>query len=424
MSLTIHQQEKLDEGLFILESQNRLVIKGSAGVGKTYLADTLIKELIPTIRSKYKHVLCATPTHKALSVLRNKVTPHDRIVFSTIHSALKLKRNINKRTGTITFKPWFDERFPPLKETAIIIIDEASMLNTELLTILEQYAKRFKVKVIFLGDNKQLNPVGEENSPVFFSDYPEIELTEIVRQGEGNPIIELSRKTTLISNFEANVTSDNKGYTYTHDTNKIVKRLAAINGTDELKYLAWTNAEVDTMNDRVREEIYGTPRKIEVGETLVFNSPYGDEYYTNYELFVEEVKVITIKRPVFVGRILDEDKYDHIEYKVYLINPESEEPVRVIHEDSEKQYQILCAKMKANSIKRFLKWIDYFAFMEYFADLKYNHAITIHKSQGSTYNKTIVNIKNINYNKNQLEKKRLLYTAVTRASDLLILYNV
>lgn len=44
--------------------------------------------------------------------------------------------------------------------------------------------------------------------------------------------------------------------------------------------------------------------------------------------------------------------------------------------------------------------------------------------QGSTYKTTVVNIGNINFNSNLEEKQRLLYTAVTRASDLVILNNV
>lgn len=44
--------------------------------------------------------------------------------------------------------------------------------------------------------------------------------------------------------------------------------------------------------------------------------------------------------------------------------------------------------------------------------------------QGSTYKQVIVNIQNVNINKNQKEHNRLLYTAVTRASELLILYKV
>lgn len=46
------------------------------------------------------------------------------------------------------------------------------------------------------------------------------------------------------------------------------------------------------------------------------------------------------------------------------------------------------------------------------------------RMQGSTYKQVIVNIKNLSINQNFKEHKRLLYTAVTRASELLILYKV
>lgn len=44
--------------------------------------------------------------------------------------------------------------------------------------------------------------------------------------------------------------------------------------------------------------------------------------------------------------------------------------------------------------------------------------------QGSTYKQVIVNIRNLNINRNSKELLRLLYTAITRASELLILYKV
>lgn len=44
--------------------------------------------------------------------------------------------------------------------------------------------------------------------------------------------------------------------------------------------------------------------------------------------------------------------------------------------------------------------------------------------QGSTYKEAIINVGNLNLNKNAEEKQRLFYTAVTRASDLLVLSNV
>lgn len=190
MGLTPHQRQALRDSVNILHGGDRLLIKGSAGVGKTYLANNLISAIDVNRR---KQVLCAAPTNKAVAVLKEKVTKHGWLQFTTIHSALKLKRFINNKTGTQTFKPWFSEKNPPLKDYCHIVVDEASMIAEEILEYLEEYCTKFDIKLIFLGDEKQLNPVGEEESSVFHQGYPEVELTEIVRQGEGNPIIDLSR---------------------------------------------------------------------------------------------------------------------------------------------------------------------------------------------------------------------------------------
>ncbi len=44
--------------------------------------------------------------------------------------------------------------------------------------------------------------------------------------------------------------------------------------------------------------------------------------------------------------------------------------------------------------------------------------------QGSTYKEAILNIGNIGFNSDMAEKQKMLYTAITRASDLVILNNV
>ena len=44
--------------------------------------------------------------------------------------------------------------------------------------------------------------------------------------------------------------------------------------------------------------------------------------------------------------------------------------------------------------------------------------------QGSTFKQGILNYKNIKLCQDDAERQRLLYTGVTRASELLILYNV
>lgn len=434
------------------------------------MVNELIKELMVKL-SIYNsnQVYCSASTNKAVGVLKEKVTQD--VTFITAHAALKMKRKIDKKTGRKSFEPNFHEKYPPLQGVKLFVIDEASMIPLMLLHYIEMYATRFGCTVVYIGDHKQLNPVGETDSPVFlgrpviidsdkvfalpegydywrqykdydalFKSYPEVELTEIVRQKGGNPIIDLSRN---LSNIKSKVDQRNDvgGYIYTMDEAKIIETLAAVNGTDELKYLAWSNKDVDEMNNKVRQRIYGTPAKIELGETIVFDEPYND-YYTNQEIKVEKLlkrkKVFSYLEQTQYGK---EDIYSEIELEYYSINPtekkltipgtweysgevDIQDDILVIHENSEKALTELNKKMNAFASRGLLPWVEYYKFFEQFAQIKYNHALTVHKSQGSTFKQTIVNIKNINFNQEAEERERLLYTAITRASDLLILYKV
>lgn len=471
MGLTAHQSEKLEECLDILSNGKRLLLSGSAGVGKTYLVNELIGRLSMKIPSSRK-IYCSAPTNKAVAVVKEKVDDRPNLEFTTVHSALKIKKQINYKTGEISFKPYFSEKYPPLKGVSLFIIDETSMLNTELLEYVEIHAKRNNSIVIFIGDKKQLNPVGEEESPVFlgqphhfdsndealdfynlqtrkstivknlngtgyivYVSYPEVELTEIIRQGEGNPIIDLSRNLGVIAS-KADKRLEDRGYIFSNNLAQVVETLATVNGTDDLKYLAWTNKEVDMINNLVRKRIYGdNPSKVELDETLVFNEPYNEEYYTNQEIKVESVEV---KEKDFLypsgkakGVFESTTTFNPIKLKYYSVNAkfseEAQEPIEniiIIHEDSEKDFEKLLKNLGSMCRAKVIDWGDFYKFKESFADMKYNHAITVHKSQGSTYKQSIVNIKNLGLNKNKTERERLLYTAVTRASNLLILYKV
>ena len=237
---------------------------------------------------------------------------------------------------------------------------------------------------------------------VVYEPYPEVELTEIVRQKGGNPIIDLSRNLAQMAKGEAQ-RNEIGGYIFSNDYNRVVATLAHVNGSDELKYLAYTNAEVDKVNRDVRKAIYGAnPKKIELGETIVFNTPYGD-YYTNEEIKVEEV----IEREkefdfiVLEGKYGQPNVYKKVKLKYYSINPgieskedfisdtswgsisnkkEIKDNIIVIHEDSEKEFNEVTAYMRAKIKVREISWVKYYDFIEGFADMKYNHAITVHKS--------------------------------------------
>ncbi len=427
MGLTAHQNDVLNQAIIKLIYTTRLLIKGSAGVGKTYMVNELIKTLRGQSPIQGK-IICSAPTNKALAVIKGKVTNNDgKITFATVHSTLKLRMHIDRKSGKMLFKPSFDMKYPPLKNVSLFIIDEASMVNKELLGYIETYAKENNTKVIFIGDEKQLNPVGENDSPVFISNYPEVELTEIIRQGAGNPIIDLSRNLSTINSRNGSFTDHEDGpigFIYSYDKAYIIEKLAEENGSDNLKYLAWTNKEVDSVNDEVRKKIYTDPKKLEEGESIVFNTPYKDKFFTNEEVGINDIIIrdVTFNNIFPRNTISTKDMDKDQSIKCYIANEQTDQIV-VVHEDDESKFRVITSALLASCKSRELDWSFYYDFLSKFADFKYNHALSVHKSQGSTYKKAVVNVKNIMLNRNSIERERLLYTAVTRASDLLILYN-
>ena len=420
-SLTKHQQEKFREILnFIKQGETVILLKGSAGVGKTWLVHTLIKELTYTIKP-FK-IMCSAPTHKALAVINSKVKIK-LVKFSTVHSALQYRSSINKETGKRVFSSHPNDKWPPLKDIKYWIIDEASMIDTDMLKTILFHAKLQETTVVFVGDDKQLNPVDEEDSPVFYQNYPEVELTEIIRQGEGNPIITLSRNIPEIwkkkSNLLGGPEGQDVGYLHTQNLAKIIEELAKVNGTDEFKYLAWTNKEVDKINKLVRHRIYGdNPDKIELGETIIFNAPYKN-YTTNETVEVLELEKTTINQQI-VLKDQGTKQSISVEFNIYIINKD----IKVLNDSSLAIFKKYSTLTNKNCKDKMLSYVERNYFLSIFADFNYNHALTIHKSQGSTYKTTVLNVRDINFNQKEKEKQRLFYTGVTRASDLLILYNV
>lgn len=412
--LTKHQTDVLNKAISIITSpkNNRLLIKGSAGTGKTYILNELIKRLPYDLSQIY----VTAPTHKALSVLEGKIDLD--VTFKTIHSALQVKKVVDNATGSVAYKPTFNPKKPLLKSIKIILIDESSMISEVLLDIIDKY---YQGKVIFIGDEKQLNPVEEENSPVFHKGYPEVELVEIIRQGENSPIIDLSRNLDLIHSLEG-IRNDAGAYVFTYDFEKILNRLAEVNGSDELKYLAYTNEEVNRVNSLVRTKLYGdSPKLIEKGEVLIIDEPYQQQYFTNECLRVNELLEGKVELTNFLVTNGLKRQLNTLKVKIhcYLINGK----ILAIHEkDTEYPHVLNIIKRKIEEKK--LLWSDYYAFTELFLKFKYAHAISVHKSQGSTYKNVIINIKNLETDYDSKERKRLLYTAITRASDTVILYNV
>jgi len=461
ITLTPHQQGALRRCIHILKTGNRLLITGKAGVGKTTLVRFLARHLLNNTKHNEKVAVIA-PTNKAVSVIRDKMKMEDsdgnsvQMDFSTIHSALSYKKEVDEKTGKIVYVRsfvWEDDPATgekkkkyrvPFHDTEAVIIDEASMISRVLLA--EIYNETVFKKLIFVGDPAQIPPINEAETPVFgeFSQTPEliVELTEIVRQVSGNPIINLSRNLDRVGMRIPHLVNG-LGYEYTKDYKKIVDMLARSSGErDGAKYIAYTNKIVDAVNNDVREFIYGEdPAKIVPNETLVLESvPKNSDgkYYINCELVVEDIEVkesyfrynYGLKEDSNGETFFNRKRSPQFELKYYLINGE----LKVIHEDSEKDFkavleeiitEIEYAKKNHDSIEQpFLNsmyWWGYYEFLEIFAQIRYNHALTIHKSQGSTYKNVVVNLPSILFGRGTKGfKDRLLYTAITRASEKVI----
>jgi exodeoxyribonuclease V alpha subunit len=143
----ISQQVK---ALEVLYRARFAILTGGAGVGKT----TVLKAFVKGVRELDKDhtFLLLAPTGKASIIMRQKVG----LEAKTIHSFLNSYKWLNKRNWT-------------LKETGgrkaggiqTVIIDEASMLDIELMATLFRALNWNEIeRLVLVGDANQLPPIG------------------------------------------------------------------------------------------------------------------------------------------------------------------------------------------------------------------------------------------------------------------------
>jgi exodeoxyribonuclease-5 len=341
----------------------------------------------------------------------------------------------------------------PSKITKIklLIIDEVSMLNDELFE--QVIKKRNDIKIICMGDPAQIPPVGKPDCIPFREELSEeydiktIELKTVMRQKLDNPIISSS---VLIRNnvtesdpgVEPNtiVNENGEGIEFLNLNNPEQRKsisdiIARYFKTSEFeddsefaKIIAWRNKTVATMNSVVRRVIYGDERiseKILEGEKLIANNPYivmGTVVFnTNDEFTVESFKIKTKKYRVEEA----EENIKFYEASVWYYDDNDTRQVEVIeilHEDSEYEFNRLANILKRIAIQKKGKdksWINYYDFIREFADVSYAYCITAHKSQGSTYEISVVMEDDIDMNWDVVERNRIKYTSYTRAKKKL-----
>jgi len=415
-----------------MNSQNRfLLLSGYAGTGKTFTITQFVQHL-DTSTSVY----LAAPTHKAARVLEQMAARAGLAVETgTIHSLLGLV--VKYRGDREVLEPQGESRF---HDYDLIVVDECSMIGDEVCRIiLAATSPMTKTKTIFIGDPAQLPPIGEAES-ITFKIPLKAELTDIVRQKAGNPIIGLAtairqaQQTGERIQVEQYVTKQGENGLFLMPGNSFENWMSKAfcsdiyrDNPDTFRIISWRNHRVIGFNQKIRRLLYGNYRE---------------------EPFVPGERAITAGA---VHRLDDNGKPDTrvslhsaVEGKVLeccesihpwfskeffrvwkiVFEPEGKpETILYIPADQSEELRIqFCLQERAEQARRKKSnWWNYWKLKRSMADLRPCHAITTHRSQGSTYQNVFVDALDILENKNRPEALRSLYTAITRAADCVII---
>lgn len=445
---------------------------GFAGSGKTFL----LKRIINDCNLSFSVIGLAAPTHKAKRILKENISGLN-ITVNSLASDLGLKPNYNAEKFDIDNPPFDPYGRIKIEDYKLYIVDEASMIpdkdnygrpNRGLRTFLEKYCLNNQCKIIYVGDDAQLNPVGE-NYISAFKGIKSYHLNEIVRQEKDNPVAYLlellrydvfNKTATFINYISRNKikfdVNNVKGYQVCNGSefsNEIYKYFSDEQITKNIDFsrvICYTNASVSYWNKFIRNNIIKDSEKSiiskhdlllsyitivnEFNEAIIEN---GEEYiiddivnyvHPKYQLKGYMVKFISIHggkvtKPLFVI-----DYTNPFTIQMYLKISNS----------------LINDAKKAGSATRAQRWRDYFKFKEscllladiYKSDrstilfgrnIDYGFAITSHKSQGSTYDTAFVDVYDIVFDKNGRpytnieEVNRRLYVACSRCRNKLYL---
>ena len=425
-------QEKMIN--FIKSKENFFLLSGGAGTGKTYTIGSLISHLQK--HNKRLWIACSAPTNKAVKVIRNSTKRWNthNIDYGTIYQFLGLKMEYNDEGKKVLV----EGKRSKISQYDLIIIDESSMISSKLWNLLKQIVVKHNLKIIFVGDNAQLNPVNEEESIVFSKVYNKAELIEVMRTKSYNPVMDLiASARAKVFDFETELLLENS---YSLDkTNgvwilnrnqwlqQIIRAFQSPKyqeNPDYVRTIAWTNRTVNYLNQYIRNAIYKSPDKpFVLGERLIasdtiFDHVKEDEIIINNS---DEFEVVKIRKTI------SEDDYSIWQLRVKDSNGKYHF-IQVIDESSQLQFK---ATLKQLAIEAGIKqrnkaknpWVDYWTHKNRYASVNYAYSLTSHKAQGSTFDNVFVAQNDIFCNPNLIERYRSLYVSYSRTSQRLFINN-
>ena len=365
-----------------------LLITGGPGTGKT----TILNGILSLLGQMQLRCLLAAPTGRAAKRL-TEVTGEDA---STIHRLLEA--SIDPATGDMVF---LRDAANPLKGD-VIIVDEMSMVDVQLLYALLQAVPRNK-RLILVGDPDQLPPVG----PGFpFRDMlrsgvlPAVQLTEIFRQAQQSLIVmnahrvnqgQLPELRTVTNDFFFMRRNSEEGVsTLIRDlcTTRLPKNMGI--PPEQIQVLCPTRkGGVGTVSlNKLLQASLNPPssekKERTFGEYLFREGDRVMQIRNNYDILWKKCDGSAAGAGIFNGDV----------GTIQQIDPQTE-TLSVVFDDREAVYDFTQLN-----------------------ELEPAYAMTVHKSQGSEYRAVILTAWN---GSPYLLSRSILYTAITRARELLII---
>lgn len=423
-----------------------LLLKGYAGTGKTSIVGAYVKAL--KVLQKVNVLLA--PTGRAAKVLSLNAQAR----AYTIHKFIYRKKTIAGGGITLTLAP-------NLRKNAVFLIDEASMIGDysvlndgtvssrnlldDLLEFVYQDASN---KLIFIGDEGQLPPVGSDFSPALNLEYMqqnffgiafrEFKLTEVHRQATESLILEnatLFRKPFEEFNFPLLHTDKMKDVCRIDglDLQEQLENAYNFYGMEEVIFVTKSNKKAMYYNMQIRNRILWLEDDLCKNDSLMVvknnyfwleeQSPMG--FIANGEI----MKIIRVgKREEMYGHkfvwatvlFVDYEEIGEVEVLLLLDILHNEQPALTRNQQKELFFAIEQDYMdERNKQKRYEKIMKtpYFNALQ----VKFSYAVTCHKSQGGQWEAVFVDHGYIQDEFFEDTLNRWLYTAITRAKEKLFL---
>lgn len=389
MILTQKQEQGLKECIERYKNREKYcVISGYAGAGKSTLVKVIIENL-PDIDPE-EDVVYACYTGKAAQVLLKKGNKN----VITLHKLLY--ESIPRPDGTFSRIPRDEIPY------SVVVVDEVSMAPRFLMELLFKH----NCFIICLGDPFQLPPVDKDQDNGLLA-RPHVFLDEIMRQALDSNIIRLSMKIRNQNEIEYGKDSDAIVMPY-EKLNKGV-----LNWGDQI--LVATNRVRININQTLRD-MQGRGPMPEEGEKVICLRNYWDTLAFNNDPlvngtvgYISDLYTTYNKIPYYLGgQTIEVLNANFVSDSNADFGPLNMDKHQIITGERSLDAKTI---YKLNSRKTTQHLVP--------LEFTYAYAITTHKAQGSEWDKVVVLEEGFPFVRE--EHARWLYTAVTRASDKLVL---